>query len=381
MTDLKKWIFRYVINDVTYYYGTRRGGIIGFETDVMNFEDTVTHVIYDPDRIISEDEIVHNKGQHLRNYYDLTKKILTDLIVNDLYDRCDVIDRYYTFNYTYTGLSYDHPILEFIYLHDDFDITNSRNEIYTIKGLASTWNYTLIGRNVTYDNVKGFRTKVTDLESGHRGYRHSHLRANQMYDHTAYCLGTSDVSSRKRSHTAIEDLDILYDVVIMDSFVRWESLEGGPHTQIQNIIPINYVIVKPCDLTDDIIKKMMIKPSFDSARNVFYVTVKIDNDDSIIDIFNDTNDSYQFKGGGTYGVNRNDMLNLFKDPRSSSTDRYYYFKGNKEVQKVGYSKEEISRMLTSMFIKNTYNVSNIETELNIMINNDIYRPSIEEATI
>ena len=54
MTDLKKWIFRYVINDVTYYYGTRRGGIIGFETDVMNFEDTVTHVIYDPDRIISE---------------------------------------------------------------------------------------------------------------------------------------------------------------------------------------------------------------------------------------------------------------------------------------------------------------------------------------
>lgn len=384
MTKRQMWIFKYVINDVIYYYGKRPDGYLGIETDINKLDPNITHIIYDPDITADEDTIMIKNPSGLKKYHDLIKKVITDLVVNDLLGSCDIHTEN-TGQMSYTAENFNYSMyVKLVYLHDDFEITNSKGHIYPIKGLASTWNYLIYDTYiVTFSGVQGFRTKYTKLERDHTGYKHSHLRSGELTYSGNYCLGTSDVSARVSNNTSLEDLDVLYDVVIMDQFVKWESIETQPHIKMVTIIPTSSSNVKYTPLKEEQLLNMVIKPSFESSYGMFYATVEIPKEDQEnIDIFTDTNELYYRNESKSY-IKRKALLEYFKpvEPREMTSDDKYYFKGYQKRHMIGYTAEEANKILNTMYIKNVYDTSGIEKELTLIMNNDIYNPSLEEATI
>ena len=74
------------------------------------------------------------------------------------------------------------------------------------------------------------------------------------------------------------------------------------------------------------------------------------------------------------------MDNLPVKRRKFRTSLDYYFKGHKSVETTEFTKEEIDQIVNSFFKRQLLNATSIESIINNIINNDIYRPTIAKET-
>ena len=125
-------------------------------------------------------------------------------------------------------------------IYSEVIIKNSRGQRHLIRDLA-------VKLNVRYDKTKnkfwftgtveGARFTYTEEEVLNM-YRHSHLPGNRGIHFSNFCLGGGSGFSVSLSDLSfkVDDLDYL-DIFMyeLESYVSWESLEGGPYKQMQHI--------------------------------------------------------------------------------------------------------------------------------------------------
>jgi hypothetical protein len=351
---MKTILYKFEIDGVIYYYGLRKDDVKGIMIgmDDLKLENHI-HQLYIPEEV--GDDIVLNKARVDADYI-LIKKILEDIVSAGFYDKCDI----YTKNECTLAA----------YAHNDFIITNSNNHKFIIKGLISKIWYSIDPSNneIKVKNYSGVRSKQTHIEN-RKSYLHSHLR--RIAEENTYCLGISDLGNRFSDIISIEDLDVIYDIILVDNFVKWESLEGGPYVRMLNMFE---------DLIESISSNSIINLTREDLDNInfkltyqdrmFNVNLEINNQNNINIQKDVLTDKYYYGDNCQYEIKK--LLKLFTNNTVSSRLISYYFKGNKTSEIITFSKEEINIVLNSMMKKS--NISN--TQINEIINTDIFKPTL-----
>lgn len=119
-------------------------------------------------------------------------------------------------------------------------ITNSENSSHTIRDLYCILNIRYIeGKGIFYvHSLSGFRGTLSKIEVD-RGYIHSHCHMNG----DTFCTGSGEVTellSLMKEKTFNSDIFELF-LEVLNSAVRWESLEGTPYHYIKNLANISPV--------------------------------------------------------------------------------------------------------------------------------------------
>jgi hypothetical protein len=371
----KVYLFKYDIDNETYYYGQRKDGRFGVMKSTDELSMDVVHMIYSIDLQEGDISIV---PLSIIRHYELVGRIIGDLVSNNMYDRCDVYsNNRIFFNDLQSGYT-----VNVAFVHDDFCITNSKEYKYYIKGLMSILTYSNNeSTSIGLQSITGGKVKATYIDTLFN-YKHSHLHSG--LDISTYCLGVSEIADRRFRNVNINDLDIFYDLMIVDSFVKWESLEGGPYYTVYSLytrIDINDNTA-PVILTEDLIDMLDIKLSYNSSSQMFNSTAKTVASLTPIDVINDSDVSYQFKESNSAGVNRQWIIENYLKDTDFEFDRTVYFKGVRPIEKATFTVEEVNEMINSLFVKKSINISSIVNIINTTINNDVFKPTCsQEATV
>ena len=120
--------------------------------------------------------------------------------------------------------------------HGDCEITNSCGQKHLIKSVYS---------RICFYNNGEFSTAVTDFEifrsqysmfEKERDYIHSHCnRTPGSIYFMDVCMGSSELGRKLISYRNINDTDWLDLFLHMDSYIKWESIEGGPYRTIDHL--------------------------------------------------------------------------------------------------------------------------------------------------
>lgn len=127
--------------------------------------------------------------------------------------------------------------IKVIYRWGDLEITNSRGQTHPIRGLYTSHGITYyrVDNKINMYGFSMFRDTYTRLEK--RGsYCHSHVPG--LYPSAnLVCLGLSELKRKffNRARPSATRFDAYRFMMYVDSFTRWESLEGGPHRQINHL--------------------------------------------------------------------------------------------------------------------------------------------------
>lgn len=122
----------------------------------------------------------------------------------------------------------------------EITISNSNDHTHDIKDLFVSFEIFLNSNGVIPGELQGFRTTFTIAEWESR-YAHSHLnslpRIQSGFIRRFFCLGdgTSMVVSRENLMLGYSENRFNMYLFNIDSFVRWESLEGVPYKQLSRI--------------------------------------------------------------------------------------------------------------------------------------------------
>lgn len=122
-------------------------------------------------------------------------------------------------------------IIKFPYIK----ITNSSNQEHIIEDL-----YVLLGflpNGKTTSVMYGFRGIITNIEHNN-DYYHSHLGNHNIFDIGTFCLGSGDLVQILHKMYTNTFNKILFCTFLanLKVYVEWESIEGTPYRQINNII-------------------------------------------------------------------------------------------------------------------------------------------------
>jgi len=208
---------------------------------------------------------------------DVTNKILNDLYGNN-----------------YEMISLTKNTYRITILYPEIIITNSRDESHTIRELYVSFEIKLDSDKFKFTNtLTGWRGMVT-MEEAASNYSHSHLHSGSyLMGQNEFCLGTGPIASMisEFRHKYIPVTDEEFETLFLsflfqlNSYVKWESIEGTPYIYIRHIIGINR--------TEDILKTLPLRQwktqSIPSAFNT-------PSDEKIIEfirpIYNDLNIVY-----------------------------------------------------------------------------------------
>lgn len=161
------------------------------------------------------------------------------------------------------------------YVHfPEIEIENSEEEIHNIKDLYVKFSFQVMDGKVEgfSNSLEGLRATVT-AEEFYKGYRHSHLYVSdgasdneelvdmdedQLFEafetyFQSFCLGSHTMEKVLNTLTldfTKEGFAIFLNQ--LDSFVRWESKEGGPYIRMKKIPKIAGKYVRLSDPIDTI---------------------------------------------------------------------------------------------------------------------------------
>jgi hypothetical protein len=120
-------------------------------------------------------------------------------------------------------------------------INNSKKQKHTIKDLYVQFKVVIRPEKFKHKNDYKAqidflgRRRTLSLKEFESGYRHSHLRSHRN-EYGDFCLGNSDYS------LIIQELQISLSenswnmlFLSLENYLKWESLEGGPHIKLENI--------------------------------------------------------------------------------------------------------------------------------------------------
>lgn len=363
---MKTILYKFEIDGVIYYYGLRKDNVKGIMIgmDDLKLENHI-HQLYIPEELV--DGVILNYPT-INADYVLIKKILEDIVSAGFYDKCDI------YTYEDRNSTLDKNIVV-AYAHDNFVITNSKNHKFIINGLISKIIYgiDISSHQVKLKGYRGIRSKKSYIEYKTR-YAHSHLRSQN--EENSYCLGSSDLSTRILNPCNVSNLDIIYDIILLDNFVKWESLEGGPYVKMQQIFDScisNYYgsLSSKIELTEEQLNTSNITLLY--SNKMFNVNITLNNTQSI-DIRKDVKSkSYYTVDNTNYSIKS--LIEALT--KNSNFDRpiSYYFKGNKVSTVVVFTDEEVNMILSSIMQSNILNTE-IQNRINEIINTDIFKPTL-----
>ncbi len=180
------------------------------------------------------------------------------------------------------------------------EVFNSKDEKHFIKGVYTkfTLNYHKIDNKYYLKHFKMFRDNYTAFELK-EGYLFSHCIPNEssVIEDMIYianthckfqdmCLGSSELAHITDTYKFLKNIDFTDLFLIIDSFIRWESIEGIPYCYMFNIYgnslginsTSNIIGYEPIIL--NILRQSGIKTWLDTNNNI-----KIEHD-SLVNVCN-----------------------------------------------------------------------------------------------
>lgn len=234
--------------------------------------------------VLTTEEIYPNEGEYEEIYKVLTK-IFTEYYF--VYQNIDNIDVQFVINESYHVITY----------WGDVEVSNEYNETHLMKGVYIEY---ALKRNMfdknkyNINSFEMFRNEYHPLELKF-GYMFSHCRAgernlsikdNKIKLTSIYknfqrmCLGSSELEHITNNNKTLENTDLSYVFLIIDSFIRWESINGGPYIQLVNIYNnLGIYYDERINITDDLIltilKQKDIKFNIDNSKKLHVTTESI----------------------------------------------------------------------------------------------------------
>ena len=141
-------------------------------------------------------------------------------------------------------------IKEFIVYYPEIVITNSNRKSHIITDLYVKFSFDYFGRLYTSFTIN--RGSYSDQE-WYSHYKHSHTSGtfpNIIDCFSSPCLGNGPITStiavlRNTILETFSELEIVQFLMLMDDFLKWESLEGMPYKYIKNITNNRYRTISP----------------------------------------------------------------------------------------------------------------------------------------
>ncbi len=141
-------------------------------------------------------------------------------------------------------------VKEFIVYYPEIIITNSTKKSHVITDLYVKFAFDYFGR--LYYSFKINRGSYSDQE-WYSNYKHSHTNGSfpDVIDYFSDpCLGGGPVTStiavlKNTTLETFSELEIVQFLILMDDFLKWESLEGVPYKYIRDISGVGYRTVSP----------------------------------------------------------------------------------------------------------------------------------------
>lgn len=129
---------------------------------------------------------------------------------------------------------------EFIVYYPEIIITNSNKESHVITDLYVKFSFDYFGR--LYHSFKINRGSYSDQE-WYSNYKHSHTHGSfpeVICSFSTPCLGEGPINStiavlQNATLETFSELEIVQFLILIDDFLKWESLEGVPYKHIRDI--------------------------------------------------------------------------------------------------------------------------------------------------
>jgi hypothetical protein len=244
---------------------------------------------------------------------------------------------------------------------DYITIRNSRGATHDIKDL-------LLGLPIETTaftgRMKGQRATISYIEYS-SGYRHSHLPGHQ-WEPSDFCTGSDGINDvwSDLQMTAVDDenFDVKFEGFLhqMDSFVRYESIEGVPHIYIRNIREgssnrYNIMNSDIRNMTTDILRYIpldLVTFSYDVKESLVQLNESTELDKAMVQALDMSNRSYDdrmfsqrlpngelisFQDDGISNYNGGTIGTVaFKDLRTIKIESLVENSDNNQVNKVKY---------------------------------------------
>lgn len=141
-------------------------------------------------------------------------------------------------------------IKEFIVYYPEIVITNSNGKSHIITDLYVKFSFDYFGGLHCSFTIN--RGSYSDQE-WYSNYKHSHINSHFPGDINYFqtpCLGSGPINSNIAilKNTTLEtfsELEIVQFLILLDDFLKWESLEGVPYKNFQNINKVMYRTISP----------------------------------------------------------------------------------------------------------------------------------------
>lgn len=182
-------------------------------------------------RMVRNDKIHNLKNKKEKQLY---LKFITDLIscLNIVYkDNWDIelnkIDNQYE--------------LVPIVLFPKITLTNSQKENKVIKNLIISFHIRKNKERFFISELRGTKYFFTDIDF-YLKYIHSHIETfrSNFYEAQKFCTGLGEAFKSLFNISESDDKNnIMYFLLSLESFVKWESLEGGTHIKMNNTFAEN----------------------------------------------------------------------------------------------------------------------------------------------
>lgn len=184
---------------------------------------------------IKEFEWFERYLEYLNIYYNGD---VEDIIYNDHF----LVEEQYISVYDFTK--------EFTVYYPEIIITNSTQKSHVITDLYVKFSFDYLGR--LYSSFRINRGSYSDQE-WYSNYKHSHTGGSfpEAVDHFSIpCLGGGPITStiavlKNTTLETFSEIEIVQFLILMDDFLKWESLEGVPYKYLRDIRGVGYYNVSP----------------------------------------------------------------------------------------------------------------------------------------
>jgi hypothetical protein len=255
-------------------------------------------------------------------------------------------------------------------IYDDFTITNSTGQSHPIEKLIVALPMTIEEGNLCPEVMMGTRLTISSLEYS-SGYLHSHLNSrriqkfNSLEKLDTFCIGgSSELHDLIMEMRAVGTFDAgLFDLyfTMVDTAVKWESLEGVPYFKITKLLDkrvpeLNPSTMRMINYVNDKLENQLLHEIQESKILKYYVQndrYKIHPDSLKTAIGNITKTIFPTEiknffckenGGRHYAIpdseedfNERYVNNKFKIEQEAP---YFYFCGRKKYFKVVEQKDK-----------------------------------------
>lgn len=218
----------------------------------------------------------------LSNYISNVKLLKNKNIIDDFKK---ILDIHFS-NEDYDIIS-ENDVIKILIKYNDITIENSLGNSHYIKSLFVKLSYNTSTKKLD-NKIEGYRGELSVKELCNN-YLHSHLSTHNRNFGT-FCLGSSEIGillSDLSKEFNFDKFDLfLYS---LHEYVKWESLEGGPYTKIENLSyrdSSNVIEEAPKHVVEQIIRNINTYENslntFDFEFNFQKNKIEIVNNDKLI---------------------------------------------------------------------------------------------------